>query len=133
MEATTTITPLGDASDSLFQPPHGVTPIPNRIPVSREDGHRVLWWGQIEGSDYGEALVRVYVDESGRVRHAELLDADDRSLGPKAISAAKRTVYMPEEVNGKRVPFETTFRASNWSRIDPIRVAATSLQSQGTD
>jgi hypothetical protein len=133
MEATTTVTPLNDASDALFQPIPGVTPISNSIPVSREDGHRVLWWGQIGGSDYGEALVRVYVDESGLVRRAELLDVDDISLGPKAISAAKSTVYMPAEKDGKRVPFETTFQTSNWSRTDPIRVAATSLQSQGTD
>jgi hypothetical protein len=133
MEATMTLTPLDDSDDPLFQPLAGVAPFPNRIPVSREDQHRVLSRGQTGGSAYGEALVKVYVDKSGRVKRAELLDADDKSLGSAAISAAKNTVYMPEEVDGRQVPFETTFWTSHWSTADPIRVGATSLKSQGTD
>jgi hypothetical protein len=133
MEATTTMTPLDDSSDALFQPLPGIAPSPNRVPAYREDRHRILSRGQIYNSAYGEALVKVYVDTSGRVRRAELLDADDKSLIKAAISAAKSTVYMPEEANGHKVPFETTFWMCNWSTVDPLRVVATSSKSQGPD
>jgi TonB family protein len=78
-------------------------------------------------------LVKVYVDESGRVRKAEVVDADDKALGSAAMDAAERTAYMPVEIDGHRAPFETSIWMSHWSTIDPIRVGTTTVTSQGTD
>jgi TonB family protein len=133
MEATTTVTPLSDSDRDLFRPLSGVAPTLNRFGASREDGYQVLTRGEVNSSSFGEALVKVYVDASGRVRHAELLDADDKSLGKAALTAAKNTVYMPQEVNGHPAPFETSVWTSHWSTIDPLRVVETSRKSQGTD
>ena len=133
MEATTTITLLGNSNDDLFHPLPRMVPSPNRLGAYREDQHQILAQGQMYTSSYGEALVRVSVDESGRVRRAELLDADDRSLGAAAVAAAKKNVYMPWEADGRREPFDAIFLATHWLTIDPLRVAATSRQSQGRD
>ena len=133
MEATTTVTPLDNSNNELFQPLPGITPSSNRFGAYREDNYRVLKWSRMDTNAHGEALVKVFVNESGRVKKAELLDADDKSLGKAAITAAKELVYMPQEINGHRVPFETTFWTSNWSTPDPLRFASTSLKSQGTD
>jgi hypothetical protein len=132
MEATTTVTPLEDTSDKLFQPLPGVTPSSNRFGAYREDRkYKVLTRGELYGPFYGEALVKINVDESGRVRHAELIDADDGSVGRAAVEAAKRTVNMPFEMNGQRMPFQTTFYAGHWSTTDPLWVPETSKKSQG--
>lgn len=148
MEATTTVTALDGSSrtdsnltdssraasnSDLFQPLPGVTPSPNRDGASRGDKYTILKGSRMDTSSSGEALVKVSVGESGRVLHAELLDADDKSLGKAAIAAAKELVYMPLEVNSRSVPFETTFWTSHWSIADPLNFPATSRQSQGTD
>lgn len=136
MEATTRVTPLDQVDDSdrqLFHPLPGVAPTSNRFGADRSDNYKILAQGNIEAASYGDALVKVYVDESGRVRKAVLIDADDKDLGSAAMNAAKRTAYMPVETDGHRVPFETSIWTSHWSTVDPIRVPATSVISQGTD
>jgi hypothetical protein len=134
MEATTTVTPLEDASDKLFQPLPDVTPFSNQLGVHREDRkYKVLTRGEVYGPFYGEALVKINVDESGRVRHAELIDADDKSVGRAAVEAAQRTVYMPFEVNGHKVPFQTTFYTNHWSTTDPVWVLELSKKSLSKD
>jgi hypothetical protein len=133
MEATTTVTPLEEVSNDLFQPLPGVTPLSNRFGASRADKYRSLKWSQMDTGSNGEALVRAFVGESGRVVHAELLDADDKSLAKPAMAAAKKLVFMPQEINGHKASFETTFWTSHWSTVDPLRIPASSLKSQGTD
>jgi len=132
MEASVTVQAF-DGPETLFDPIAGVTPGPNRNGAQLVDDPAVLSRGEVKTSSFGQALVKVSVDKSGRVKSAELLDADDRSLGAKALAAAKETVYMPKEEDGKRVPFDAGFRIEQWSTIDPLRVTATSLKSQGTD
>jgi Gram-negative bacterial TonB protein C-terminal len=133
MEATTAVTPLDESSNDLFQPLPGVTPSPNRLGAYRTDKFRLLKGSQMDTDSHGEALVKVFVDKSGRVKNAELLDADDKSLSKAALTAAKQLVFMPQEVDGHRVPFETTFWMSHWSTPDPISFSSTSRSSQGTD
>ena len=132
MEASVTVQAF-DGPETLFDPIAGVTPGPNRNGAQLVDDPAVLSRGEVKTSSFGQALVKVSVDKSGRVKSAELLDADDRSLGAKALAAAKETVYMPKEEDGKRVPFDAGFRIEQWSTIDPLRVTATSLKSHGTD
>jgi hypothetical protein len=133
MEAITTVTPLDDPNDALFHELPGVEPSPNRIPASREDQYQILSRGHLNAFSYGEALVKVHVDERGHVQHAEVIDADDRSLAKAALAAAKELVYMPQEIDGHRVSFDTTYWVDHWSTVDPLRIPATSLKSQATD
>ena len=132
MQAKTTITAF-DAPDTLFAPLAGVTPEPTGSGASREAQHRIASRGKIESASYGQALVKVYVDASGRVRSAELMDADDRSLGAAALKAARQTIYVPEEGQGVRVPFQTTFWVNQWSSVDPLTGSATGKRAQGED
>jgi len=127
---------VDDLDESIvgFDPPPGAVARPNQLGAEpRNQTHEILSKGRVTTYSFGEALVKVSVDQSGRVRHAELLDADDRSLGAAAVSAAKDTVYMPYEVNGQRLPFETTFLVNQWSSIDPMYMPATSWQSRSPD
>jgi len=131
--AATTKTSSLEASEPLFAPLAGVTPVPNRFGVQRDASHRILVEGAIESPPYSQALVKVSVDGKGRVRQAELLDADDRSLGSAALAAARNTRYSPEIDDGRGIPFEAAFRVNQWSTIDPLAVEATSIPSQGPD
>ena len=133
IEATATATSIDDLHQDLFAPLPGVSPSPNRFGAYREDQHKILVRGEVKAVPYGDALVKIYVDEKGRVQRADLLDADDKSLGTAAVGAAKHTIYSPQETDGHRVPFETTFWVNNWSTVDPLRVVATDRSSQGTD
>ncbi len=130
MEAKTTVTAL-EGSDTLFAPLPGVSGEANGAP--RETPHPILSRGSVDSPSYGQALVKVSVDGAGRVRSAELLDADDRALGAAALKAARQTVYVPEEVQGQSVPFETTFWVNQWSTADPLTVGGTGRRSQGED
>lgn len=132
IEASVTVTGF-DGPDSLFDPLADVAPRPNRLGAQLEDSPTILSRGAVKSSNFGQALVKVSVDANGRVKNAELLDADDSSLGQAALVAAKKTVYLPQEANGTRISFETGFRVDQWSTVDPMRVGATSLSSQGTD
>jgi hypothetical protein len=125
MEATASVTPIDDLHQDLFAPLPGVAPSSNDLGAYREDPHKILVRSEVKAVPYGDALVKVYVDEKGRVQRADLLDADDKSLGTAAVAAAKHTIYAPQETDGHRVPFETTFSVNNWSTVDPLRVGAT--------
>jgi TonB family protein len=133
METITTVTRLDDRDGALFHELPRVEPSPNRIPAHRDDDYEILSRGHFNTFSYGEALVKVHVNEAGRVQHAEVIDADDKSLGKAALAAAKEVVYMPREIDGHRVSFDTTFWVDHWSTVDPLRIPATSLKSQGTD
>jgi TonB family protein len=132
MDATTSMTHF-DTSEPLFAPLTGVTPVPNRFGVQRDTPHRILVQGNVDSAPYGQALVKVVVDEKGRVRQAELLDADDRALGSAAVAAARNTKYLPEIEDGRAIPFEAAFRVNQWSTVDPLAMGATSIPSQGPD
>jgi outer membrane biosynthesis protein TonB len=55
----------------------------------------------------GEAQVKVWVDEHGRVTKAEVEDADDKDLANAALEEAKDNLYVPYRVDGNNVRFET--------------------------
>ncbi len=132
MEAKTTVTAL-EGPDTLFAPLSGVTAEANLNGAPRETPHQILSRGSVDSPSYGQALVKVSVDGAGRVRNAELLDADDRALGAAAVKAARQTVYVAEEAQGRNVPFETTFRVNQWSTVDPLTVVGTGRRLQGED
>jgi len=132
MEARTTVTNL-DSSAGLFDPLPGVDPRPNRLGAQLEDADSILSRGDLKPCSFGQALVKVFVGQNGRVERATLIDADDKSLGAAALNAAKHTVYFPRESEGQSISYETAFRIEHWSSVDPIRIGSTSLTSQGTD
>ncbi len=133
MEATLRVSQLDPGDAAVFQPLPGVRAISARYPNDNLDTPMLLKRGNVDSYSYGKALVRVSVDGNGRVRKAELIDADDRSLGKAAVQAAKASVYMPKEIGGQSIPFETVFSVTQWSTYDPIAVSTTSARSQSPD
>jgi len=104
MEGSMSITTIDQIDPKLLEKPSDAEAI---FTANREEPHEILFQGRLEGGLSGEALVRIHVDASGRVSSAELLDADYNEIGTAAVEAAKRTVYMPLDVDGVRKPFET--------------------------
>jgi hypothetical protein len=133
LEVSTTITYLTTSEKDTFQIPAGATessPVHGMYPV---ESHRLVRSGEADTASFGDALVKVFVDDSGKVRRAELLDADDKNIGAAALRAAMQTVYVPDRTSGERQAFEAQYFMSQWSTIDPLRVEATSLASQSSD
>ena len=133
LEASTTITYLTTSKKDTFRIPAGAT---ESLPVHRmyrAESHRLVRSGQVNTASFGDALVKVFVDDTGKVRRAELLDADDKYLGVAALRAVMQTVYVPDQSSGERQAFEAEFLVSQWSAVDPLRIEATSLASQGQD
>jgi hypothetical protein len=133
LEASTTITPLTTSNDAVFRIPVGATESSPEHGMFGFESHRFVRLGQVNSISFGDALVEVFVDDTGRVRHAELLDADDEEVGAAALRAAKQTAYIPDRGSGERRAFEAEFIVSHWSTVDPLRIEAISLASQGTD
>ncbi len=133
LEASTIITDLSNSKKDAFRIPPGATESSPVNGMFRVETHRLVKSGQVDTASLGDALVKVFVDDTGRVRRAELLDADDKYLGAAALKAAKQTLYLPDRSSGERQAFEGEFFVSQWSTVDPIRVEATSAASHGTD
>jgi hypothetical protein len=57
----------------------------------------------------GEAQIKVWVDEHGKVTKAEVEDADDKDLASAALEQAKSSLYEPYRVDGNNASFETTY------------------------
>jgi hypothetical protein len=133
MEASTAITPLAASERALFRPPAGASERSALDGMYSVESHRLAASDHANTASFCDALVKVFVDDTGRVRRAELLDADDKDLGAAALSAARRAVYVPDRKSGESQAFETGFFVSQWSTADPLRVEATSQASQGTD
>jgi hypothetical protein len=132
LEASTTIADL-TSTKGTFQIPAGATESSPVHGMYRVESHHLVRSGQVDTASFGDALVKVFVDDTGRVRRAELLDADDKYLGAAALRAAKQTLYVPDRSSGERQAFEGEFFVSQWSTVDPMRVEATSVESHGTD
>ena len=60
----------------------------------------------------GEAQVKVWVNEKGKVTKEEVEDADDKDLAVTLFRRLRSTLYQPYLVNGSYVSFETTFNLS---------------------
>jgi TonB family protein len=123
MEGSMSVTALEQLDPKLLEKPSDAEATLNPV---REEPHQVLFQGKVDDGLSGEALVRIHVDTSGRVSSAELLDADYKEIGADAVEAAKRTVYMPLEMDGVRKPFETVHCFSS----DPGYVLGAPLRIQ---
>jgi hypothetical protein len=133
MEAVTRIRALTPADREIFRAPEGAEVL------SAVDG-----WFHFENDPraytqvldtplFGDAQVKIFVDDTGKLRRAELLDADDEDLGAATLRAARLAAYKPDRSSGERQAFEGQFFVSRWSTVDPMRIEATSHASHGTD
>jgi hypothetical protein len=115
---------LKEASDQVaaeaFAAPAGATPQPGSarmidpdVVFARENNHRILSRGMVPMRTFadtgGEAQIRVWVDEKGKVTKAEVEDADNKSMADVALAKAKDSLYEPDLENGRYVSFETTY------------------------
>lgn len=115
---------LKEASDLVaaeaFAAPAGATPQPGSarmidpdVVFARENNHRILSRGMVPMRTFadtgGEAQIRVWVDEKGKVTKAEVEDADNKSMADVALAKAKDSLYEPDLENGRYVSFETTY------------------------
>ena len=71
--------------------------------------HKVL---QSKGMDltqprFGNASLRLSVDENGHVAKVEIVDSDDKRLEGPARKFAQHLIFAPQMENGRAVPFET--------------------------
>ena len=116
---------LTEASDVIspeaFSIPPGATLLPEGSRIELGEGifppapnHPIMRKGTGLGmlNSTGEAQVKVWVNEKGKVTKEEVEDADDKDLAVTALQEARSTLYQPYLVNGSYVSFETTFNLS---------------------
>jgi len=117
---------LTEASDAIspeaFSVPPGATLLPEGSRIEIRQGifppapnHPMIRKGAGLGmrlNSTGEAQVKVWVDEKGKVTKEEVEDADDKDLAVIALQEARTTLYQPYRVNGSNVGFETMFYLS---------------------
>jgi hypothetical protein len=133
MEAVTRIRALTPSDGGIFRAPDGAEVLSAVNGWFHFDNDPRAFTQDVDTTLFGDAQVKIFVDDTGKVRRAELLDADDEDLGAAALRAARLVVYAPDRGSGERQAFEGQFFVSRWSTVDPMSVEVTSLASQGTD
>jgi hypothetical protein len=91
------------------------------VAVSTAPQHKTLVRGasaKAKGSR-GNAQVRAWVDDHGKVIRAEVEDADDEQLAAWALECAQKTVFAPERQNGLASGFEVNIFSTIGSAAAP--------------